>query len=544
MGSGCISPNANLSRFFCDTAQNQIVERLISDETFDVIDGLLLPRYELGRYLDSTYRPKTEVESTQVKNLQQARSGNLTGITRVAFYKRLSSSVEAFRLTLQRHILRNKILSEALSCGKEIPHGNVIPNWDDSPEDTDGGRIATYTQEANAEGKRFWLSDDLATKIYRKLRRARPNSIDWYSPSLFKKADLLKDLASDTQQLETIEQLVRDWEATQDTKIAELVALLRDRHPDEKVLIFTEYADTAHYIHQALCQYKISGVEKVTGATDDPQAIVARFAPVSNSASTVRGAPVNVLVSTDVLAEGHNLQDSHIVVNFDLPWAIIKIMQRAGRVDRIGQSSQQVYIYSLVDDSVEHHINLRGRIAARLRANAQLLGSEETFFGDPQETNYLGETYTESLERDDLHDLVPPADPLSCAFRIWEEAEKHHPDLAEKVKSLPDGVWAARCTADASKDPSVLVLARNPSGSSVFLSRTASGSGMLDKQEALSWAECNPSEPRVQPAFDHHGWTEDAVRHHATQNRDWRQANEITTKHRKGIDRLRGFLGR
>ena len=79
-----------------------------------------------------------------------------------------------------------------------------------------------------------------------------------------------------------------------------------------------------------------------------------------------------MLIATDVLSEGQNLQDAHVVVNYDLPWAIIRLIQRAGRVDRIGQQAERVLLYSFFHESVDTVLSLRRRISARLTANAGL----------------------------------------------------------------------------------------------------------------------------------------------------------------------------
>ena len=81
------------------------------------------------------------------------------------------------------------------------------------------------------------------------------------------------------------------------------------------------------------------------------------------------------------MSEGQNLQDSHVITNFDLPWAIIRLIQRAGRVDRIGQEAEQIYCYSFFPaDGVEEIINLRGRLNDRINENANIVGSDEIFF--------------------------------------------------------------------------------------------------------------------------------------------------------------------
>ena len=221
------------------------------------------------------------------------------------------------------------------------------------------------------------------------------------------------------------------WESERDGKIAALEGLLTDRYPDAKVLIFTEAADTANYVWEELLRRGVEGVGVVTGDSENPTALAQRFSPKSNSVVT-NGAPVKdelrVLVSTDVLSEGQNLQDAHIIVNYDLPWAIVKLVQRAGRVDRIGQNSPEVLVYSLMPaDEIEGKINLRGRIRERLGENARLLGSDETFFGDPTESQIISGVYDESSSYGLAGTGMDEVDPVSMAYEIWEARQRQLP---------------------------------------------------------------------------------------------------------------------
>lgn len=104
--------------------------------------------------------------------------------------------------------------------------------------------------------------------------------------------------------------------------------------------------------------------------------------PVSNRKSDQINPEdeLRVLIAADVLSEGQNLQDARIVVNYDLPWAIIRLIQRAGRVDRIGQLATEILCYSFLPaDGVERIINLRSRVVTRLRQNAEVVGADEAF---------------------------------------------------------------------------------------------------------------------------------------------------------------------
>ena len=152
-----------------------------------------------------------------------------------------------------------------------------------------------------------------------------------------------------------------------------------------------------------------------------------------------------MLICTDVLSEGQNLQDSSVVVNFDLPWAIIRLIQRAGRVDRIGQRAEEIYCYSFLPaDGVEQLIQLRSRIRQRLLENAEVVGTDEAFFED-DEASTIRDLYTE--KQGVLDDSDDEVDLASYAWQIWKQATQDNPDLARAVELLPPVVYSAKAFA-------------------------------------------------------------------------------------------------
>src|SRR5205085_11089147 len=135
-------------------------------------------------------------------------------------------------------------------------------------------------------------------------------------------------------------------------------------------------------LNEQLNKRGLKQVECVTGDTESPTDSAHRFSPQSNDKTGISGTDkeIRVLISTDVLSEGQNLQDAHIILNYDLPWAIIRLIQRAGRVDRIGQKAEQILCYSfLPEDGIEQIINLRRTLTTRIKENAEVVGSDETF---------------------------------------------------------------------------------------------------------------------------------------------------------------------
>ena len=211
----------------------------------------------------------------------------------------------------------------------------------------------------------------------------------WLSSSHFAE-ELRRDLAADVKTLRAILDRCGHWESTRDTKLSALYRLLIHEHPDRKVLVFSQFADTVRYLEDQLLARGVTRASSVTGDTPNPTRMAWRFSPKSNEKED-RISPeeeFRVLIATDVLSEGQNLQDCAIVVNYDLPWAIIRLIQRAGRVDRIGQQAHDILCYSFLPaDGIERLIRLRARVRTRLHQNAEVVGTDEAFFEDEGQAN-------------------------------------------------------------------------------------------------------------------------------------------------------------
>ena len=222
---------------------------------------------------------------------------------------------------------------------------------------------------------------------------------------------------------------------------------------------------------------------------------------------------MRVLICTDVLSEGQNLQDCSAVVNFDLPWAIIRLIQRAGRVDRIGQKAEEIRCYSFLPaEGVERLIQLRARIQQRLQENAEVVGTDESFFEDEQAAT-IRDLYTErSGVFDDSDDEV---DLASYAWQVWKQATEGQPELARAVESLPPVVYSAKSfTLDETrvsllgKDAArggTLVYVKSPDGNDHLAWVGPNGHTVTESQFAvLRAAECAADTPALPRAENHH----------------------------------------
>jgi superfamily II DNA/RNA helicase len=258
--------------------------------------------------------------------------------------------------------------------------------------------------------------------------------------------DLAQHLNQDADRLFSILKLAGPWQAENDAKLAELHKLLTKKHRTEKVLVFTQFADTVAYLEEQLRALGAREMAAVTGETEDPSSYARRFSPVSNQARE-KITPVEelrILVATDVLSEGQNLQDAAIVVNYDLPWAIIRLIQRAGRVDRIGQRSEKILCYSFLPaDGVERLIRLRSRVRQRLHENAEVVGTDETFFEDEKQDQVMRDLFTEKsgiLEDPDDTEV----DLASQAYQIWKNATDLNPTLKKTIPDLPNVIFSTK----------------------------------------------------------------------------------------------------
>ena len=441
-----------------------------------------------------------------------SRAGKrLMGFCRTNLFKRLESSGFAFLLSISRHILRNYIYVYAIENQLPLPIGaqeaNLLDEFLDDVDWEDEDEIKDLT--LLLKDKEYY---EKAEKVYRFYDQHSEHKFDWIRAQFFKKS-LKQSLISDSKELLKILSLAKTWEAKADKQLAALVALCTKKHKDEKVLVFTQFADTARYLAAQLRAEKIARVECVTGDAEDPTEYAYRFSPESNDKKDLKGTEkeIRILISTDVLSEGQNLQDAHIVVNYDLPWALIRLIQRAGRVDRIGQKAETIVCYSfLPEDGLETLISLRGRLKKRIQQNAEVVGSDETFFeGDPIN---LRDLYNEKAGiLDDADD--GEVDLASYAFQVWKNACDKDPELKKTIPELPNVVYATKPhTAGTKETEGVIVYTRTADDNDVLAWVNHRGEIITQSQlTILKAAECMPDGAALSKLEDHHKLVQSAM---------------------------------
>ena len=512
--------------------------QLYSASVVNIINNLTLARYGLANYIiDLSSESLTQNEETILHNL--SRGGQrLMGFCRTNLFKRLESSGQAFIQSVDRHILRNYVFLHAIENNQQIPIGPQNAQMLDSrfyDEDLDSVDVIedpfdddedTQTDEDSVEDVLYTTEsyEKRAAHTYQLYNTTYKSRFKWIRPNLFRKS-LGQHLAADAQALIQILKKFGTWDSETDAKLNALEKLLTRTHPNDKVLVFTQFADTVHYVKNALSERGITQIAAATGDSENPTALAWRFSPISNGqrGSINTEDELRVLISTDVLSEGQNLQDCSIVVNYDLPWAIIRLVQRAGRVDRIGQNAESILCYSFLPaDGVERIINLRGRVRERLRENAEVVGTDEAFFEDDGEggNERIVNLYNEQAgllddEQDNDVDLS------SHAYQIWQNAITQNPRLKKIIPALPSVVYSTQSHEVTDTAPEgALVYTQTAQGNDALAWIDRNGQSVTESQYAiLQAAACKPETEAQLPLKEHHHLVQEAVRLIAAEER-------------------------
>lgn len=498
--------------------------QLFDDDVVDVINSLALPRCGLGNYVDSSLEEECSADEQSIISDLSRAGKRLVGFNRINLFKRLESSGHVFLQSIERHILRNYIYLHAIGTGKELPIGvvdggllDVQNEEDDSDDQLANNSDAEEDEDEQAIVLRYKLQtekeyQEKAKEIYEAMTRKQVQKFRWIRSTLFL-AELKGDIESDNEALFGVLDRGASWDPQRDEKINALERLLLKVHADSKVLVFTQFADTAKYLKENLEKRGVRKIDAVTGSSDNPTAITRQFSPMSNEGKQVSPEDeLRVLVATDLLSEGQNLQDCAIVVNYDIPWAIVRLSQRVGRIDRIGQRAEDILCYSfLPEDGVEAQLKLRARIKARLGQNAELVGTDESFFED-EERKAILDLYNERTgildgEEDTEVDLS------SYAYQIWNEATKDNQDLKRIIEELPPVVYSAKgLEAGSVLAEGALVYLRSTHGQDSLVWIDREGNNVTENQfEILRVARCSSDTPAVARLDSHHDLVKEAV---------------------------------
>lgn len=268
--------------------------------------------------------------NTDIDPLEQGRQEQVVGLIRTNFLKRFESSVAAFELSCDR--LLKKLLAFVEVHSETDAERKRLTRW--KAQNSEALGFAAQRHLA------LWGDDDEEEDGEDVIPQEMLAAVEVLDREDYNVVEMMSETFLDLDQIAQFLNEARKFEPKHDDKLRKLVRLLKTKAlADEKVLIFTEFADTARYLRRQLEAAAFERLEQVDGSTKKNRAeVIRRFAPYYNRADPELELgdreDIRILISTDVLSEGLNLQDATRMINYDIHWNPVRLMQRIGRVDR------------------------------------------------------------------------------------------------------------------------------------------------------------------------------------------------------------------
>lgn len=412
---------------------NEIYEQLIHLSLCVYTPSNYIFPSKMQKYLDLTHN----------KGMNLTQTGREEGIRRlmsINLLKRLESSVNSFQLTLQR--MKALIEDTITAINRFEKYGNVNINMyevSDEDLDIDDGNTEYFTV-----GKKVKI--ELADMDYK----------TWRS-----------ELIEDAETLELLTLMVADITPEHDYKLQELLRLLDEKiedpiNPDnKKVLVFSAFSDTAEYLYKHVSKHiknkyglntavitgSIDGKTTIAGFKATLNNVLTCFSPISKGRNILMpgsNTEIDILIATDCISEGQNLQDCDYLVNYDIHWNPVRIIQRFGRIDRIGSKNEYIQLVNFWPDmDLDEYINLKGRVETRMKISIMTSTGDDDLI-NPEEKGDL-EYRKQQLKR--LQEEVVDIEDMTTGISIMDlglnefrldllDYVKIHPDLEQKPKGL------------------------------------------------------------------------------------------------------------
>lgn len=436
----------------------------------------------LRRFCYARYTPLLYLRQ-QVSSFTRQSQRNIGGFMRAVLVKRLESSFYAFKRTLGRFIVSYEKFIAMFEQGtilisKELDVYDLLER--DDPDEL----LALIEQDA----------------------------IQQYDATDFND-DFIGDLRSDLVLLQDIQAL---WHRLEDDpKLNQFVADLQN-HPhlkDQKVIIFTESKETGDYLYtnldrvfpgQVMFYASGGGVYNQTGkpVSHNPAIAKALIQQNFDPKHPEQTDTIRILIATDVLAEGINLHRANVVVNYDLPWNPTRVLQRVGRVNRVGTVHEQVYIFNCFPTAQsEAQLGLEENIIAKLQAFHDTLGEDAKYLSDEEEVTtheLFGDRLYRTLNQRESYDREEGDERSELEYlQLLRQIRDRQPDLFDKIKKLPRKARTAQRWNGSPQleQDQVLTFFRQGALKKFFLS-DGTAAQELDFFQAVDWLKCEPDTPK------------------------------------------------
>jgi len=380
-------------------------------------DNLTFARYSVGLYVKEKYK------DIQIYKDLGIAGTKLVGLIRTLLLKRMESSLEAFKQSINHYINSHKIFLKLIDEGI-IPIGDVSYKamYDIAKDDPDS------------------INDPETIEEFRK--KIKDAGEIQYKFEAFNIDKLTLDIQNDIETFETIDGLIHRLTWKTDDKLQRLQNLLDNEYLGKKILIFTEFATTAKYLDDYT---KWKGVKEQVDSTTGNSIECARlFDPDNNPSNNPRpkkSEEISLLIATDVLAEGVNLQAGQVIINYDFHWNPTRLIQRAGRIDRIGSKNEFVTVHNfLLDPEMEQDLHLEYSVDNKINNIQKIIGEDYKILKEDEQINtediyaiYNGDDSI--LEREEVNPLEP-----SKFEKLLRDIQVNQPQLWEDFKKIPDGI--------------------------------------------------------------------------------------------------------
>lgn len=435
------------------------------DKVNDEISEYMLSIFKPSSYLKEEYRHLYETQDSLAQFNQLKRESILTGMMKVNFMKRLESSISSFTLTLERTLEKIKNLRGQIELFLE----NKGPSQeyesglsDEELEELEDPDLPSFDSEDADDA-----ADAATVGKKRKFRLEHLRLDQW-----------LADLKKDQDQISSLYYSASRVLPPNDAKLHQLKQAIQDKikHPinpdNKKILIFTAFADTANYLYEHLSTWAKeesgfhsaivtgSGANKTTlklpkGLQNDFNTILTCFAPQAKERHKTKNMPseqIDLLIGTDCISEGQNLQDCDFVINYDIHWNPVRIIQRYGRIDRLNSPNNCIQMLNFwPTENLDQYIQLKHRVESRMimvdiTATGQdnVISTEDIADQIPDELRFrakqLKKLQTEVIDLEDITESVSLTDFNLDDFRA--DLLGYLKVNEKKLREAPMGIFA------------------------------------------------------------------------------------------------------
>ncbi|MCY4655051.1 MAG: DEAD/DEAH box helicase, partial [Dehalococcoidia bacterium] len=397
--------------------------------SFDELESLL-KRHRATRYRITDYIKPEAAQNRAYRDLFRAKN-RIARLMRALLFKRLESSVAAFRSTLNSLIRSNRNFRDALERGF-VPVGSAATRLLAGESFDAEDALEALRQEEDRISK----SGSGSSKLF-------------HSTDDFLVSKWLEDIDADYETLNEILNRVQDIGPVDADKLRVLREFL-DK-PDVKsgkVLIFSEAETTIEYLHEQLNPSGASPkIARLTGSTRGSATdIVRRFAPGSNPGphEVSPDKEIRTLLATDIISEGQNLQDCARILNYDLHWNPVRLIQRFGRIDRIGSEYETIHLHNMWPDTeVDAELDLTDRLHNRIQSFHDLIGLDSKLLSESERLNEKEMYGIYSGQMPEAEDGLDEVATNQRAIALLQRIQDDDPGLWTTIESLPDGIRSA-----------------------------------------------------------------------------------------------------